>query len=79
MLLITQPRSYGPTQLWRFAYSASTTEKDAAKLMDTPHSGTAYDIAFHPKFAENGYVYIGWNGDDPGAQEEVERASPATR
>ena len=57
MLVITQPRAYGPTTLHRVA-----GEKDAVKVMDTPVGGTAYDIAFHPKFAENGYVYIGWNG-----------------
>lgn len=24
--------------------------------------GLCYDLCFHPKFAENGYVYFGWNG-----------------
>ena len=62
MLVITQPRAYGPTTVLRFRDADSTTEKDAVKVMDTPFGGTAYDIAFHPKFAENGYVYIGWNG-----------------
>ena len=65
MLLVTQPRSYGPTQVWSFAQSAEVTEAGATKLMDTPHGGTAYDIAFHPKFADNGFVYIGWNGNTP--------------
>ncbi len=65
MLLINQPRSYGSTQVWRFPYGQATTDKDAVKLMDTPHSGTAYDIAFHPKFAENRFVYIGWVGKPP--------------
>lgn len=65
-LLITQPYSYGATQVWRFPYGPASTEKDAVKLFDTPHKGTAYDIAFHPKFAENRYVYIGWNGGAPG-------------
>ncbi|WP_246523525.1 PQQ-dependent sugar dehydrogenase [Gemmata palustris] len=66
LLLITQPQPYGPTQMWRAAYGAATTNKDAVKLMETPNGGTAYDIAFHPKFAENRYVYIGWNGATPG-------------
>ncbi|MFM8273758.1 MAG: PQQ-dependent sugar dehydrogenase, partial [Gemmata sp.] len=61
-LCITQPRSYAETQVWRFPYGASTTEKDAVKLMNTPAGGTAYDIAFHPRFADNRFVYIGWNG-----------------
>ncbi len=65
MLLINQPRSYGSTQVWRFPYGAATVEKDAVKLMDTPHGGTAYDLTFHPKFAENRFVYVGWVGKPP--------------
>ena len=65
MLLITQPRSYGPTALSRFKYGAGATEKDAVKLMDTPGEGTAYSLTFHPNFAKNGYVYIGWVGKVP--------------
>lgn len=61
-LLITQPYSYGATRLLRFSYGPDATAKDAVKLFDTPNKGTAYDIAFHPKFAENRFVYIGWNG-----------------
>ncbi|MBY0512697.1 MAG: PQQ-dependent sugar dehydrogenase [Gemmataceae bacterium] len=63
-LLLTQPRSYGPTTLFRF--NAGTTDQTVVKVLDTPGEGTAYDIAFHPKFADNGYVYIGWNGPAPG-------------
>ena len=66
MLLLTQPRSYGPTTLFRFKDDPAVTDKDAVKILDTPNGGTAYDIAFHPKFAENGYVYIGWNGKSGG-------------
>jgi uncharacterized repeat protein (TIGR03806 family) len=62
LFVITQPRSYGPTTLFRFKDNPTVTEKDAVKVLETPNGGTAYDIAFHPKFAENGYVYIGWNG-----------------
>ncbi len=76
MLLINQPRSYGPTQVWRFPHGAATVEKDAVKLMDTPHGGTAYDIAFHPKFAENRFVYVGWNGNTP---ERKQKYSAITR
>jgi uncharacterized repeat protein (TIGR03806 family) len=63
-LVITQPRAYGPTTISRFTFAAGT--KEATKLFDTPFGGTAYDIAIHPKFAENGYVYIGWNGGESG-------------
>lgn len=71
MLLITQPRSYGPTALWRFPYKPDATEKDAVKLMDTPGEGTAYDICFHPKWKENGFVYVGWNGKVEGRKRKV--------
>ncbi|MCE9604367.1 MAG: PQQ-dependent sugar dehydrogenase [Planctomycetia bacterium] len=45
-------------------------DKDAKPATDprieTLHTfdGTAYDLVFHPKFAENGYVYFGWNGPE---------------
>jgi uncharacterized repeat protein (TIGR03806 family) len=65
-LLITQPAAYGPTSVWRFPLVAGVKEAEAVKLFDTPHGGTAYDICFHPKFAENGYVYFGWNGSESG-------------
>lgn len=58
ILIIDQQASYGPTRLARFRDHAGVTE--AEKLLDL--SDTAYDICFHPKFAENGYVYIGSNG-----------------
>jgi uncharacterized repeat protein (TIGR03806 family) len=63
-LLITQPWSYGPSAV--SLVKLDKTTKDATKLFDTPDGGTAYEIAFHPKFAENGYVYVGWNGASPG-------------
>jgi uncharacterized repeat protein (TIGR03806 family) len=66
MLAITQPRAYAHTAIYRFKFDAATTEKDAAKVMETPDGGTAYDLCFHPKFQENGFVYIGWNAAQPG-------------
>lgn len=65
-LLLTQPRSYGPTTLFRF--NEQSTETNVVKVLETPNGGTAYDIAFHPKFAQNGYIYIGWNGTITGKQ-----------
>src|SRR5262249_40483894 len=52
MLVITQPAAYGPTTISRFKHGADAGE--VMKLFETPDGGTAYDIAFHPKFAENG-------------------------
>jgi uncharacterized repeat protein (TIGR03806 family) len=63
-LIITQPHAYGPTTISRVTLAADT--KEATKLFATPFGGTAYDIAFHPRFAENGYVYFGWNGGENG-------------
>jgi uncharacterized repeat protein (TIGR03806 family) len=70
MLLITQPRSYGPTTVWRVPTDPAPTEKDAVRLFDTPFEGTATDLTFHPKFRENGYVYVGWNGGAKGAKKK---------
>jgi glucose/arabinose dehydrogenase len=65
MLVITESGPYGPTQLYRFKDDPAVTTADAVKIMDLPHGGVAYDIAFHPKFADNGFVYIGWNTKFP--------------
>jgi uncharacterized repeat protein (TIGR03806 family) len=67
-LVITQPHSYGPTTVSLVALAAGA--KEATKLFDTPEKGTATDLAFHPKFAENGYVYVGWNGKLAGKEKK---------
>jgi glucose/arabinose dehydrogenase len=64
LLVIAENGSYGPTSLLRVKDDPQVETADAVKLLETPDSGTAYDIAFHPKFAENGFVFIGWNGKD---------------
>ncbi|MDY3556709.1 PQQ-dependent sugar dehydrogenase [Gemmata sp. JC717] len=69
-LVITQPHAYGPTKVLRVPFGPGATDKDAVKQLDTPNGGTAYDIAFHPKFAENRYVYIGWNGAPTGQKKK---------
>jgi glucose/arabinose dehydrogenase len=41
--------------------------KEAEVLLEIPGDGElAYGLCFHPKFAENGYVYLGTNGKGPG-------------
>ena len=61
MLVIDQIHSYGPTRLGRFR-----DHPDCDTIETLLENGdTAYDICFHPKFAENGYVYIGSNGSHP--------------
>lgn len=58
LLVIQQPRSYSPTTIRRFRDEPNVRETELLLEADE----TAYDITFHPKFAENGYVYVGSNG-----------------
>ena len=62
LLVITEDAPYSGTHLVRVPDRAYATDTQAIKLMS--HDGVAYDLAFHPKFAENGYLYVGWNGKD---------------
>jgi glucose/arabinose dehydrogenase len=69
LLVVTQPSAYARTKVLRF--------KDDPKVEHTEllldYDGTAYSIAFHPQFKENGYVYIGMNGPSsaPSAQKNT--------
>src|SRR5262245_21163440 len=65
MLIIDQPWSYGPTRLGRIRDHADTDKIET--LLDL--KDVAYDICFHPKYAENGYVYVGSNGDPPSGKQ----------
>src|SRR5262249_8292070 len=68
--------------VWRFPLRPNAKEADAVKLFETPDGGTAYDIAFHPKFADNGFVYIGWNGKSEGKKgkhSQITRYTMATK
>jgi glucose/arabinose dehydrogenase len=58
LLVIHQPWPYGPTHIGRLKDDAQARELETLLDLD----GVAYDIAFHPRFKENGYLYIGWNG-----------------
>lgn len=77
-LVIVQDRPYSTTRICRFKDSPETTELEP--ILDQPKDGIAYGIAFHPKFAENGYVFIGWNGPMEDKPEDKEGKKPkATR
>lgn len=65
---IDQQRPYGPTRLCRTAESPESGEFET--LMEIPEGRVAYSLEFHPKFAENGYVYIGWNGPVAGGPKQ---------
>lgn len=61
LLIIDQPRSYGPTRIGRIKDHPDSAEVETLLTLED----TAYDITFHPKYADNGYVYIGSNGPHP--------------
>jgi glucose/arabinose dehydrogenase len=65
LLFITQLNPYARTLIRRVKDEPDV--KDAETLLDL--DGVAYDITFHPDFAKNGYVYVGWNGPSSGASE----------
>lgn len=65
MILVAQENSYGPAAVLRVRSDGSSAEVE--KLFDVPNGGVAYSVCFHPKFAENGYFFLGWNGSIDGS------------
>lgn len=59
-LCIVQGKPYAPSEIVRFRDDPSSESTEP--VLTTPATGTAYGIAFHPRFADNGYLYVGWNG-----------------
>jgi len=55
---IAQDRSFSQTTLRRFVDQEETAESE---LLLPEDGRVAYDLCFHPRFAENGYVYVGFN------------------
>lgn len=58
LFYITQERSYGDTVIRRMKDDPKTADSELVLEL----KGTAYDLTFHPQFAKNGYIYVGWNG-----------------
>jgi len=58
LFFISQEKRVGDCLIQRMKDDPKTDK--AEDVLDL--KGTAYDITFHPKFKENGYVYVGWNG-----------------
>ncbi len=57
LIFIDQNRSYGPSRICRTTDDPANGEYDVLlQLKDT-----AYSIAFHPNFKQNGYMYVGGN------------------
>ena len=63
--IVTQPWSYAPATLSRFRNRPDASELEV--LIPSDGEFAMYDICFHPKFAENGYVFLGSNGKYGGA------------
>jgi glucose/arabinose dehydrogenase len=62
LLVITQANSYGATKIVRVRDQAASRDWETLMAL----TDVAYDIVFHPKFAENGYFYVGSNGSRSG-------------
>ena len=60
MIFIDQDRPYAKTRICRTKNDISSGEFDVLLELDD----TAYSIAFHPDFADNGFVFVGSNGTD---------------
>ena len=68
LLVISENHPWGMTILSRLKDDPAVKTADAVKLLETPEKGTAYDFCFHPKFADNHYLYVGWNGNLAGGK-----------
>jgi glucose/arabinose dehydrogenase len=68
--IITEEHAYGDTVISRFKDDPTVSTMD--KVLDL--KGVAYDIAFHPQFEKNGYVFVGWNGAG-----EIDKAKKHTK
>jgi glucose/arabinose dehydrogenase len=62
LLVIHEPSPYAPTKIARVKDDPKT--RDMETLLDL--DGVAVDVAFHPRFQDNGYLYVGWNGPSSG-------------
>src|SRR5262249_52190561 len=69
LLIIAQEKSYGPATILRIKDDPAVEK--AEQVLVIPGGGTAYGICFHPKFAENGYLYVGWNGAPGGGPKKT--------
>ncbi len=68
LVLITQDGPYAATRFWHVKDDPNVKTADAVKMFDTPDAGSATDFCFHPKFTENGYIYVGWNSKGKGVR-----------
>ena len=64
--IVTQPAPYAQASLRRFKNTPQVSELES--LLPAAGDLAMYDICFHPKFAANGFVYIGSNAVYGGAK-----------
>ena len=60
LIVIVQDYSSGPSELKLVIDDPAVNQ--AGSFLKMPNGGLAYGLAFHPRFAENGFFYVGWNG-----------------
>ena len=60
LIYVTEPGPYQPSTVMRMRDDASAYEPEV--LIPADETTVQYAITFHPKFAENGHVFIGSNG-----------------
>jgi len=60
MLIVDEPAPYQPSRLLQ-ANTDPAVDSYQLLIDYQPIFGVAYDITFHPRFAENGFVFIGSN------------------
>ncbi|HZT80412.1 MAG TPA: carbohydrate-binding family 9-like protein [Gemmataceae bacterium] len=73
LLFITQRDSSGRTDICRMKDEPGARDFETLLKLD----GVAYDLTFHPQFAKNGYVFIGWNG--PSSGKSADKRTKVTR
>lgn len=64
LLIVVQSTPYGATRLIRVADRADASQPET--LLDDDR--TVYSLAFHPNFAQNGYLFVGHNGPASGGE-----------
>jgi glucose/arabinose dehydrogenase len=57
LIYAAEPRPYAPTTVYRIRDEPTASQPEVLFKSD----GVVYDIAFHPKFAENGWFFVGSN------------------
>ncbi len=72
IMTITQDAPFSLTTIRRFVDADDVSESDVLLPSD---DRVAYDLAFHPNFAENGFVYVGHNRPKALVEEEKTKAA----